>query len=59
MSPTAILAILSFVIQTTPQALALFNQVKTMVDANREPTAEEWASITQQMAAAHAALQAA
>lgn len=59
MTPTAILAILSFIIQTTPEALALFQQVKALVDANRDPTAEEWAQITQQMSAAHMALQAA
>lgn len=59
MTPASILAILSFIIQTTPEALALFNQVKALVDANREPTADEWAQITQQMSAAHLALQSA
>jgi len=59
MTPASILAILSFIIQTTPEALALFQQVKALVDANREPTADEWTAITQQMAAAHQALQAA
>jgi hypothetical protein len=58
MSPAAILAILSFIIQTTPEALALFNQVKSMVDAKRDPTQEEWIAIMKQMSDAHKALQA-
>jgi peptidoglycan hydrolase-like protein with peptidoglycan-binding domain len=59
MSAATILAILSMIIQTTPEAIALFQQVKDLVDADREPTPGEWAAITSQMAAAHNALQAA
>ncbi len=59
MDPLTILSLLSFAIKETPEAIALFAQVKGMVTANREPTAQEWSALIAQASAAHLAVQAA
>ena len=59
MDPMTILSLLSFAIKETPEAIALFTQVKNLVDANREPSAEEWGALIAQASAAHMAVQAA
>lgn len=59
MDPMTILSLLSFAIKETPEAIALFGQVKNMVMAGRDPTPQEWATLIAQASAAHLAVQSA
>lgn len=60
MSAATILALLTAIetiIQDTPQALALFNAVKTMLTGGVEPTTEQWAALNAMLSADHLAVQ--
>lgn len=62
MNPALILPIISLIetiIQDTPQAIALFQTVKTVMTQGSDPTPEQWAALLTAMAAAHTKVQAA
>lgn len=56
---SALMELLEAVIQDTPEAIALFNSVKAMLEGGTEPTPEQWADLDTKLAAAHASLQGA
>lgn len=61
MTPTTILALIGAIetiIQDTPQAMALFEAVKSMLTSGAEPTSAQWATLTAMLTTDHAALQA-
>jgi hypothetical protein len=55
----ALLGLLGTIIQDTPAAVALYNQVVTMIKNNTDPTAAEWVALLSQISTTHAAVQAA
>lgn len=55
----AILGVLQGIIQEAPQAIALFDQVSTMLKSGTEPTQAQWTALDTALASHHAALQAA
>jgi hypothetical protein len=55
----ALLGMIETVVQDTPQAIALFASIKAMLASGAEPTAEQWAALTAQLATDHAAVQSA
>lgn len=62
MSAATILALLSVIqtiIQDTPQALALFEAVKSMLISGSEPTIAQWTALNAMLTADHLAIQTA
>ena len=60
MSITTILALLAAIetiIQNTPQALALFDAVKSMLTSGSEPTPEQWTELNAMLTADHINIQ--
>lgn len=59
MNPMTVLALVQGVLQGIPEALAVWQSVQAMVAAGQDPTAEDWAALQVQVAAAHQAVQGA
>jgi hypothetical protein len=55
----ALLAAIETIIQDTPQALALFDMVKSMLSSGLEPSTEQWIALNAMLAADHARVQTA
>ncbi len=53
-----LMQVLQIIIQDTPEAISLFNLVKTVVTQGSDPTAEQWQQLLAGLAATHAKVQA-
>jgi hypothetical protein len=53
----ALLSVIETIVQDTPQALALFASVKSMLSSGVEPTTDQWAALNAQLVTDHAAVQ--
>ncbi len=61
MSPATLIAlagIIETLIQQTPQAIALWNEIKASLTSGNEPTTAQWQAIAVGLAASHAQVQA-
>jgi hypothetical protein len=54
----ALLSVIQTIIQDTPQALALFEAVKSMLLNGSEPTVEQWTELDAMLTADHLQVQA-
>ena len=62
MNPAMILTLMSVVetiIQDTPAAIALFQNIKTVMTQGSDPTPDQWQALLTALAAAHSKVQAA
>ncbi len=57
MPALAVLALIEGIIQLTPEAIALWQQLKPILEQGRNPTPEEWLFLNMQADLAHQAAQ--
>ena len=54
-----LISVIETIIQETPQAIAMWNSIKTILNQGTDPTPAQWASLVTALTAAHQKVQAA